>query len=160
MRRRILIATALIPTILGTSLPDRSCLASEARRTAGIVALAGDTAAAKNPLDQRSSQSPAACGWIGVPVSAVTPAFADSLGMTEPYGAIFGRPRPGSPAAKAKIEAGDVVTAVNGLPLRSWRDFAPIVAQMAPDTAVYLTTWRNRQLRNVRVMLGSGPCRR
>lgn len=80
--------------------------------------------------------------------------------MTAPYGAIFTRPKPGSPAAKAKIEAGDVVTAINGAPLKSWRDFAPIIAQMAPGTTVYLTTWRSRELRDVRVMLGRGRCPR
>jgi hypothetical protein len=38
------------------------------------------------------------CGWIGVGVSPMTAAFAESLGMAEPYGAIFDRPEPGSPA--------------------------------------------------------------
>jgi S1-C subfamily serine protease len=40
------------------------------------------------------------CGWIGVGVSPITAAFADSLGMVEPYGAIFNQPEPDSPAAK------------------------------------------------------------
>ena len=57
------------------------------------------------PLDtthHRKQHSPAFCGWIGVQVNPVTRAFADSLGMVEPYGAIFGRSRP---AAKVGIEA-------------------------------------------------------
>ena len=64
----------------------------------------------------------------------MTTAFAQSLGMTAPYGAIFGQPRPGSPAAKAGIERYDVVTAIEGVPLQSWRDFAPAIARMAPGT--------------------------
>ena len=84
----------------------------------------------------------------------MTTAFAQSLGMTEPYGAIFGRPRRGSPAAKAGIERYDVVTAINGVPLRSWRDFAPAIARTAPGTVVYLTTWRSRQLTQARVIVG------
>jgi len=59
------------------------------------------------PLAQNLQQGPVFCGWIGVQVSPMTRAFADSLGMVEPYGAIFGKPRPGSPAAQAGIEAGD-----------------------------------------------------
>src|SRR6516164_2075516 len=59
------------------------------------------------------------CGWIGVKVSPMTKPFAESLGMTELYGAIFDQPRPGSPAAQANIELGDVITAVNGTPLAS-----------------------------------------
>ena len=51
------------------------------------------------------------CGWIGVQVSPMTRPFADSLGMTEIYGAIFDQSQPNSPAAQAKIEAGDVIAA-------------------------------------------------
>src|SRR5215831_9708864 len=36
------------------------------------------------------------CGWIGVGVSPMTTAFAESLGTSEPYGAIFDQPEPGS----------------------------------------------------------------
>ena len=89
----------------------------------------------------------------------MTAAVADSLGMTAPYGAIFGRPAPGSPAAQAKIETGDVVTKINGRPLADWRDFAAIIAGMAPGTTIYLTTWRNRELIDVPVTLGYGKCR-
>jgi hypothetical protein len=39
------------------------------------------------------------CGWIGVAVSPMTSAYAASLGMVQPYGAIFEQPEPGSPAA-------------------------------------------------------------
>ena len=69
------------------------------------------------PMVQHARQGDAVCGWIGVRVSPMTRAFADSLGMAEPYGAIFDQPEPGSPAAVAGIEVGDVVTAVNGAPL-------------------------------------------
>jgi len=37
----------------------------------------------------------AACGWIGVQVSPMTRAFADSLATVEPYGAIFDQPEAG-----------------------------------------------------------------
>jgi serine protease Do len=98
------------------------------------------------------------CGSIGVPVHPMTTAFAQSLGMAEPYGAILGRPRPGSAAAKAGIERYDVVTAIEGVPLQSWRDFAPAIARMAPGTVVHLTTWRSRQLTQKRVIVGPAGC--
>jgi serine protease Do len=98
------------------------------------------------------------CGSIGVAVRPMTKAFAESLGMTAPYGAIFARPRAGSAAAKAGIERYDVVTAIDGVPLRSWRDFAPAIAKTAPGTEVYLTTWRSRQFMRARVIVGSTGC--
>jgi S1-C subfamily serine protease len=98
------------------------------------------------------------CGWIGISVSPMTRAFADSLGMVQPYGGIFGRPKPGSPAARAGIEAGDVITAINGTPLARSRDFAAIISQMAPGSVVYLTTFRNGELRDIKSTLGYSSC--
>jgi len=99
------------------------------------------------------------CASIGVRVGPMTRPFAEALGMTEPYGAVFGRPRPGSPAAHAGIEAGDVVTEINGKPLASSKDFAPAIDALAPGTTVYLSTRRSNQLLHVPVHLGWGKCR-
>ncbi|HEY7245897.1 MAG TPA: PDZ domain-containing protein [Xanthobacteraceae bacterium] len=109
-------------------------------------------------LAQAGENSRELCGWIGVAVSPMTRAFAVSLGMSEPYGAIFGELQPGSPAAAADIEQGDAVTSINGAPLVRASDFAGIIARMAPRTTVYLYTWRNGQPRPVQVILGSAPC--
>jgi S1-C subfamily serine protease len=128
------------------------------RRDFIVPLLAGlFSAGAAWPLAAQA-QGPEICGWIGVRVHPMTVDFAESLGMVEPYGAIFGRPRPGSPAAKAHIEAYDVVTKINGSPLRSWRGFAPIIAAFASDTTIHLTTWRSRLLIDVRVVLGRASC--
>lgn len=76
------------------------------------------------------------CGWIGVRTRPMTAAFGENLGMAVPYGAIFARATPGSPAARAGIEAYDVITAINGVPLNSSSDFAKIISSMAPGTRV------------------------
>ena len=89
----------------------------------------------------------------------MTTAFAESLGMAEPYGGIFDQPEAGSPAAAAHIEQGDALTSVNGSPLMRASDFAKIIAAMAPGTSVYLYTWRDGQPREVTLVLGSTPCR-
>jgi serine protease Do len=99
------------------------------------------------------------CGWMGVAVSPMTAAFAESLGMAEPYGAIFEQPEPGSPAATAGIEQGDVLTAINGSPLMRSSDFAGIISMMAPGTSVYLDTSRDGETREVSLTLGSTQCR-
>jgi hypothetical protein len=98
------------------------------------------------------------CGWIGVQVRPMTSAFADSLGMVEPYGAIFDQPEPGSPAANAGIEPGDIITAINGSPLKGASDFVAIISTMAPDSMIYLSTFRNGEMIEVRLVLGSSIC--
>ena len=110
-------------------------------------------------LVQQNRDSPDVCGWIGVGVSPMTKAFADSLGMAEPYGAIFDLPEPESPAAQAHIEQGDVLTSIDGVPLARASDFAGIISAMAPGTLVYLDTWRDGEARQVALVLGSAPCR-
>jgi serine protease Do len=99
------------------------------------------------------------CGWMGVAVSPMTAAFAESLGMAEPYGAIFDQPEPGSPAANAGIEQGDVLTAINGSSLMRSSDFAGIISMLAPGTSVYLNTWRDGEAMQVKLILGSAQCR-
>jgi serine protease Do len=59
--------------------------------------------------------------------------------MTQIYGAIFDQPQPNSPAAQAKIEAGDVITAINGSLIASWKDFTPTISAMAPGTIIDLS---------------------
>ncbi len=100
------------------------------------------------------------CGWAGVRVRPITRGFAQSLGMVQPYGAIFRGPRPGGPAAHAGIQAGDVVTAINGSPLARATDFAAIISRQAPGTTVYLRTWRDSQLIEVALVLGAAKCPR
>jgi serine protease Do len=51
----------------------------------------------------------------------MTKSVAASLGFVSPYGAIFEAPKPNGPAAAAGIEAGDVVTTINGTPLSKSR---------------------------------------
>jgi S1-C subfamily serine protease len=123
-----------------------------------FIALVAVAAAWPHAAQAQPPATADVCGSIGVRVLPMTAAFADSLGMTERYGAIFDRPRPGGPAAMAGIQAYDVVTAINGSPLKSWRDFAPIISRFSPNTTLWLTAWRNRQLIEVRVVLGSGAC--
>jgi serine protease Do len=95
---------------------------------------------------------------MGVQVRPMTRAFATSLGMAVPYGAIFDRPEPGSPAANAGTQAGDVLTSINGSPVMLSSDVAAMISVMAPGSIVYLNTFRNRQMIKVSLVLGSGNC--
>jgi S1-C subfamily serine protease len=113
----------------------------------------------QNEMHNETQKRNEPCGWLGVQANPMTPAFAESLGMAEPYGAIFARPEPGSPAATAGIEQGDVLTAINGSPLVRSSDFAQIISMMAPGTPVYLDISRNDEAMQVKLILGSAQCR-
>jgi serine protease Do len=114
-----------------------------------------------NGLASRAqAQATDPCGWIGVAVAPITSAFATSLGMVVPYGAIFEQPDPGSPAARAGIQDGDVITSVNGRHVEKAADFARMIAELAPETIVHLQTYGDGQVIERQIMLGSGKCPR
>jgi serine protease Do len=99
-------------------------------------------------------------GWIGVQVQPVTADIADSLGLKQAQGAIVDAPQPGSPAAKAGIKAGDVITAMNGTPVKDARDLARQTAAMAPGTSVKFDVVRDGQSQSLSVTLAEMPAER
>ncbi len=64
-------------------------------------------------------------GWLGVQVQPVTADIADSLGLKQAKGAMVDNPQADSPAAKAGIEAGDVITSVNGTDVKDFARSGP-----------------------------------
>ncbi|HLN08713.1 MAG TPA: Do family serine endopeptidase [Xanthobacteraceae bacterium] len=93
-------------------------------------------------------------GWIGVQIQPVTPDIADSLGLKKAEGALVAEPQSGSPAAKAGIEAGDVITAVNGQEIKDARDLARRIGAMSPGTSVNLAVVRKGEQKTFAVTLG------
>jgi serine protease Do len=93
-------------------------------------------------------------GWLGVQIQPVTNDIADSLGMKKAEGAIVDQAQADSPAAKAGVKTGDVITAVNGTPVKNARDLARTIAMIAPDSSVQLAIVRDGQPKTISVTLG------
>jgi len=51
-----------------------------------------------------------------------------------------------------------VITSINGAPVMRSNDFATMIAAMAPSTTAYLSTFRDGQMIEVKLMVGSGKC--
>jgi len=96
-------------------------------------------------------------GWLGVQIQPVTPAIADSLGLKKAAGAIVDEAQPDSPAAKAGIEVGDIITAANGTPIKDGRELARKIAELAPNSAVKLDLMHKGEPKTVMVTLGQMP---
>ena len=96
-------------------------------------------------------------GWLGVQVQPVTEGIADSLGMKTAEGAMVDEPQNGSPAARAGIQSGDVVTALDGTPVKDSRDLAGKVAALAPGSSVKLDIFRGGESKTVTVTLDELP---
>jgi len=96
-------------------------------------------------------------GWLGVQVQPVTADIADSLGMKQARGAMVDNPQDGSPAVKAGIEAGDVITAVNGEQVKDSRDLARNISMMAPGSSVKLDILHKGETKTLTLALGEMP---
>jgi Do/DeqQ family serine protease len=53
--------------------------------------------------------------WLGARLQGVTPEIADGLGLKRPTGALIASVAPASPAARAGLKTGDLITAIDGL---------------------------------------------
>jgi serine protease Do len=96
-------------------------------------------------------------GWIGVQIQTVTPEIADSLGLKTHEGALVAEPQGNGPAVKAGIEAGDVITAVNGTPVKDARDLAKMIGALPPGSTATLTVWRKGEEKRFSIVLGELP---
>ncbi|HTC04374.1 MAG TPA: Do family serine endopeptidase [Xanthobacteraceae bacterium] len=111
----------------------------------------------KTVIAQLKSSGHVTRGWLGVQIQPVTAGIADSLGLKKAEGAMVDEPQSDSPAAKAGIQSGDVITAVNGSPVKDARDLARTIGTMAPDATVKLDLIRGGQAKTISLTLGQMP---
>jgi serine protease Do len=96
-------------------------------------------------------------GWMGVQIQPVTADIADSLGLKQAQGALVDEPQAGSPAAKAGIEAGDVITAMNGAAVKDARELARKIGAMAPGSTVKFDVLHSGETKSLTLTLGELP---
>ena len=124
------------------------------------IAFAIPAATVKSVVAQLKDSGRVTRGWIGVQIQPVTADIAESLGRNGSQGALVAEPQPNSPAAKAGIAAGDVITQVNGNPVKDARDLARQIGALAPGANVKLTVWRKGAEKSFSLTLGELPSQR
>jgi serine protease Do len=121
------------------------------------IAFAIPSETVKSVVAQLREKGSVTRGWIGVEIQPVTQDLADSLGLKKAAGALVSEPQSNSPAAKAGIESGDVITSVDGNSIADARELARKIGTMAPGTSVKLGLIRQGQEKTVTLTLGTLP---
>src|SRR6516164_5364336 len=111
----------------------------------------------KKVVQQLKDKGTVTRGWIGVQIQPVTSEIADSLGLKKAEGALVAEPQANGPAAKAGIESGDVITAVNGETVKDARELARTIGGISPGTAVKLNVLHKGEDKVVDLTLGTLP---
>jgi len=93
-------------------------------------------------------------GRLGVTIQDVNQALADSFGLKQPGGALVSSVEKNSPAAKAGIEAGDVITRYNDTPITSSSQLPVLVANTAPGKHATLEVVRKGDTKRIEVAVG------
>ncbi|MEX6505603.1 Do family serine endopeptidase [Jiella sp. M17.18] len=119
------------------------------------IAFAIPASVAKDVIQSLKQNGSVERGWLGVQIAPVTSDIAEAVGLSEAKGAIVTLPDNETPASKAGIETGDVITAVNGDTVADPRELARKVADYRPGTTVDVTVWRNNQAKQIKVTLGN-----
>jgi serine protease Do len=121
------------------------------------IAFSIPAATVKSVVAQLKDKGSVSRGWIGVQIQPVTSDIADSLGMKKAEGALVAEPQANGPAAKAGIESGDVITAVNGETVKDARELARTIGGLPPGNSVKLNVLHKGQDKVVSITLGQLP---
>lgn len=96
-------------------------------------------------------------GYLGVEVQALTPDLAESMGIATTHGVIVDAAQKGSAAAQAGLKAGDVITAVDGKPIKDPEQFARTIGMMSPKQDAKLSISRGGHEQTIAASLGRVP---
>jgi serine protease Do len=125
----------------------------------GSVGVAFDipAATAKFVLGALKEQGHVVRGWVGLHLQTMTPALASGFGLRKAEGVVVDAPVPGGPAAEAGIRAGDVITDVDGAPIRNRPDFGREIGMIAPGHVAKLRLLRDGNSKVVTLTVAAKP---
>jgi serine protease Do len=119
------------------------------------IAFAIPASVAKDVVQSLREDGNVERGWLGVQIAPVTADIAEAVGLADENGAIVTLPDTETPASKAGIRTGDVITAVNGETVEGPRELARKVADYRPNAEVEVTVWRDGSAQEIDVTLGN-----
>ncbi len=96
-------------------------------------------------------------GYLGVSAQPLTEEIAQSMGLRAPRGALVAEVTADSPAERAGIRPGDVITRVNDQEIADARALARVVGSVSPGADTEIAYLRNGQARTARVALATLP---
>lgn len=115
---------------------------------------------AKYVTSQLKTSGKVTRGWLGVGIASVNDPrnvkIAESFGYTKNEGVLVQQVMPDTPAT-GKLEEGDIITAINGKPVKDSQELRNHIAMVAPNTEVTLSVFRDGKTQDVKLKVGEQP---
>jgi hypothetical protein len=92
-------------------------------------------------------------GYLGVGLLDLTPELRTHFGVPEDAGVLVSKVAPGSPAEKAGIKVGDILTGIDGKPAASSFDVRNRVRGAEEGAAATVEVWRNGKVQTLTATL-------
>lgn len=112
---------------------------------------------AMSVVDQLKKNGKVSRAWLGVLIQDVNRDLAESFDLDRPHGALVSRVMPDSPAAKAGLQAGDIIMAFNGKTIEHSSELPYLVGQLQVDTDAKAQVFRDGKERTVTITLTKRP---
>lgn len=96
-------------------------------------------------------------GWLGVSAQAITPQLAEAFGLSEPIGAVVTTVDKGSPAHKAGLQRGDVITELDGKKILEPSELPRMIAFGHIGKTVTLKVFRDGRPLDIKVVIELRP---
>jgi serine protease Do len=94
-------------------------------------------------------------GRLGVTVQPLDQSLAENFGLKSPQGALVGSVQKDGPAAKAGLQAGDVILKYDGKPITRSSDLPALVAATKPGEKATLEVWRDGKSQTITAAIGT-----
>ncbi len=121
------------------------------------IGFAIPSSVAKQVMEQIIETGTVTRGWVGIGVQDLTPELADTLKVAKISGALITEVVNGSPADKAGIKPGDVLTGVEGKPVTDYSTTLNLIAALKPGATATLKVMREKNEFEVKLNVGKRP---
>ncbi len=108
---------------------------------------------AKSVMDSLISDGRVVRGWLGVGIQNLSPELAESFQFSGNGGALVGHVQADSPAMKAGVRQGDIITRFDGRKIRDTNQLRNIVASVRPGTEIEMVVFRNGKKETLQVKI-------
>lgn len=121
------------------------------------IGFAIPASSAKNIMEQIIQTGSVTRGWIGVEAQEITPEIAESFRLTSTNGVLIAGVLRGGPADRAGLQPGDVLTAIEGKPVKDPNAMLNLVAALVPGKPAAIQLRRDNKDLEIKVAVGKRP---